>query len=451
MVYILIYIGVIVVVIIGATLWGKFDPKVKATNAEYEKSLANLKNEDDTTVGLNNESNVDHLNTENVLYRKDVSGLMLYFKKMNNMERLFNELTNAIRNGSSVKQYLIDANIMKDQNTMRIVATGFTDISSFLKGMLEIKENDELRKDYNACLEVINILDKSERKFKEELNSFDSKGLSERYNIEEKNLDIIYWYDFILKRVDTHLKNKKSEIDLDNILYENIWSHADEYGRTHENRSLKDKRIISQIRILCYGHIYVCLKNFTKKDKLSSLKVLHSKASLYGAVKFALFSGVSKEDVMEWFPTVEFEEKLITGHSPFEKLIQSLFKNNDDKSDFSKKIKIIFDKEERFPIYELSNKMKSNSPNWFKGPFYIKDGLVESIETGNKMKLSYLEKSIFTEIQFNRVLIEKLFEINIKREDFEQPFLSYLVLVVDSGTSWFESNNKDAFNKLFKN
>jgi|SaaInlStandDraft_1057018.scaffolds.fasta_scaffold17229_1 hypothetical protein len=38
MVYILIYIGVIVVVIIGATLWGKFDPKVKATNAEYLSS-----------------------------------------------------------------------------------------------------------------------------------------------------------------------------------------------------------------------------------------------------------------------------------------------------------------------------------------------------------------------------------------------------------------------------
>ena len=67
------------------------------------------------------------------------------------------------------------------------------------------------------------------------------------------------------------------------------------------------------------------------------------------------------------------------------------------------------------------------------------------------MKLSYLEKSIFTEIQFNKVLIEKLFEINIKREDFEQPFFSYLVLVVDSGTLWLESNNKDAFNKLFNN
>ena len=404
-----------------------------------------------STDSGSNRSNVENSNTENILYKKDMSGLMLYFKKMNNMERLFNELTNAIRNDYSVKQYLIDANIMDDQEMMRIVASGFTDISSFLKGMLEIEENDELRKDYNACLEVITTLDKSEKKFMDELNNFDSKGISEKYNIEEKNLDINYWYDFILTRVDLHLKVEKPDNDLDNILYENIWSHADEYWRTHENRSLEDKRIISQIRILCYGHIYVCLKNSGKDDKLSSLKILHSKASLYGAIKFALFSGVSKGDIREWFPAVVFEEKLIAGHNPFEKIIQSLYKTNDDKSDFSKKIKIIFDKEKRLPIYDLSSKMKSNSPSWFKGPFYIKDGLVESVETGNKLKLSYLEKSIFTEIQFNKLLIEKLFEKNIKREDFEQPFLSYLVLVVDSGTSWFESNNKDAFNKLFNN
>jgi len=407
--------------------------------------------EDDTTASINDESNIENPNTETVLYRKDMSGLKLYFEKMKNMERLFSELTNAIRNGSSVKQYLVDANIMNNQELIRAVATGFTDISSFLKGMLETEENDELRKDYNACLEVITTLDKSEKKFIDELNNFDSKGISEKYNIEEKNLDINYWYEFILTRVNTHLKNEKLENDLDNILYENIWSHADEYGRTHENRSLEDKRIISQIRILCYGHIYVCLKNSSKNDKLSQLKSLHAKASLYGAIKFALFSGVSKEDVNEWFPSAAFDEKLITGYSPFEKLIQSFYRNNDDKSDFSEKIKIVFDKEDRIPIYELSNEMKSNSPYWFKGPFYIKDGLVESIETGNKMELSYLEKSIFTEIQFNKLLIEKLFEANIKRTDFEQPFLSYLVLVVDSGTLWLESNNKDAFNKLFNN
>ena len=39
MIYILIYIGVFVALIIVLTLWGKFDPKVKAENAKYEKSL----------------------------------------------------------------------------------------------------------------------------------------------------------------------------------------------------------------------------------------------------------------------------------------------------------------------------------------------------------------------------------------------------------------------------
>ena len=39
MIYILIYIGVFVALIIVLTLWGKFDPKVKVENAKYEKSL----------------------------------------------------------------------------------------------------------------------------------------------------------------------------------------------------------------------------------------------------------------------------------------------------------------------------------------------------------------------------------------------------------------------------
>ena len=47
------------------------------------------------------------------------------------------------------------------------------------------------------------------------------------------------------------------------------------------------------------------------------------------------------------------------------------------------------------------------------------------------------------------LIIEILVEKGVKREDFEDPFLSYLVLVVDSGTLWMESNNKEAHNKLF--
>ena len=92
------------------------------------------------------------------LYKRDMTGLQAYFKEMNNMERIFTEFTGAIRNGYTVEKYLNDANLMGDQEIKEIAARGFNDISSFLKDMLEIKENAELRKDYNACIEAVKIL-----------------------------------------------------------------------------------------------------------------------------------------------------------------------------------------------------------------------------------------------------------------------------------------------------
>ena len=92
------------------------------------------------------------------LYKRDMSGWQAYFKEMTNMERIFTEFTGAIRNGYTVKKYLNDANLMGDQEIKEIAAKGFGDISSFLYDMLEINENDELRKDYNACIEAVKIL-----------------------------------------------------------------------------------------------------------------------------------------------------------------------------------------------------------------------------------------------------------------------------------------------------
>ena len=92
------------------------------------------------------------------MYKKDMTGLMAYLKKMNNMERLFNELTYSIRNGCSVKKYLEDAQLIGDEEIMSIAAKGFDDIAGFLEDMLEINENSELRKDFNACIEAKKIL-----------------------------------------------------------------------------------------------------------------------------------------------------------------------------------------------------------------------------------------------------------------------------------------------------
>ena len=76
--------------------------------------------------------------------------------------------------------------------------------------------------------------------------------------------------------------------------------------------------------------------------------------------------------------------------------------------------------------------------------------MVVSIFTNNSIKLNSIEKSIFSEIQFYSLLIEKSSN-TLSREDFStMPALVNMVKVVDAGTLWFESNNKDAYDKLFE-
>ena len=93
------------------------------------------------------------------LYKRDINGLKAYLDDMPNMQRIFTEFTWAIRNDYSVEKYLIQANIMNDEEIKDIVKKGFTDIASFLNDMLEIKENTELSIDLKACMEAINLLE----------------------------------------------------------------------------------------------------------------------------------------------------------------------------------------------------------------------------------------------------------------------------------------------------
>ena len=97
--------------------------------------------------------------TSSDLFKRDLSGLEAYFKEMTNMEQIFNQLTGAIRNGYSVKQYLKEADLINNKEIRIAAAKGFNDVSSFLIDMLEINENPELRKDYNACIEAVKLLE----------------------------------------------------------------------------------------------------------------------------------------------------------------------------------------------------------------------------------------------------------------------------------------------------
>lgn len=117
-----------------------------------EEVVKQYKIEDDMPGGLD-------INVEGQkLFKRDMTGLLEYFKEMPNMERIYNEFTYAIRNGYTVKKYLNDANLINDEEISSIAGKGFDVIAGFLEDMLKIRENQELRKDFEACNEARNIL-----------------------------------------------------------------------------------------------------------------------------------------------------------------------------------------------------------------------------------------------------------------------------------------------------
>ena len=55
-------------------------------------------------------------------------------------------------------------------------------------------------------------------------------------------------------------------------------------------------------------------------EKHLNLEIAHAKSSVYGAIKYALSIGISKEDITFWFDDFEDNKQLISGVSPFDSL-----------------------------------------------------------------------------------------------------------------------------------
>ena len=151
------------------------------------------------------------------LFKRDMTGLIAYFGERPDMERIYNEFTHLIRDGVSVKEYLENANIMDDQEVRSAAKKGFDDIAGFLKDMLEIQENKELRKDFNACKEALSILkaETSEaenyyRKCHENIDNKDFKlalkNISKAIELDPTNSK--YYFD----RGSIHIKLFKNEL-----------------------------------------------------------------------------------------------------------------------------------------------------------------------------------------------------------------------------------------------
>ena len=103
--------------------------------------------------------NMENFDFNPKMYKRDISGLKAYFKDFPSLERLFNQLTYSIRNGYDVRKYLNDTGLLRDEEFRLALAKGFFDISGFLFDILEKTKNSEMKKDYDACIEAVKILE----------------------------------------------------------------------------------------------------------------------------------------------------------------------------------------------------------------------------------------------------------------------------------------------------
>ena len=107
---------------------------------------------------------------------------------------------------------------------------------------------------------------------------------------------------------------------------------------------------LTSIRILSYGFILKCVQNIGEKvnkfkSKISSefekeirLKIIHSKASLYGTIKFALISNIKKEEIKKMFPEFEDDPVLIEGKNHLEEMLMKGFDDMDDNNPYKEKL-----------------------------------------------------------------------------------------------------------------
>lgn len=237
------------------------------------------------------------------MFKRDMTGLLAYFEEMPDMGRIYNEFTNLIRNGLTVEEYLNGTNFIDDLEVRSVVEKGFGDIAAFLRDMLEIQENSELRKDFNACIEATKILKEKSSKSKKEATKLTD---------EQK-----HWLGLVEMRINATSYNF---IKNTHTIESYGKAHFDEY-KINEHRVPIDKRQeVAQSRV----EGLLSIRDYIKTSGSEEQK-FHYESSLTGAVLYASSLGINFDltEIEEFVNSEENEDKF-KGYYPFDKIINKM-------------------------------------------------------------------------------------------------------------------------------
>jgi len=163
--------------------------------------------------------------------------LLEFLKERPNTNRIYTEFTHAIRNGSTIKKYINEADLMASEEVMFVISYSFLNIVNFLESILKENENVEIRKDFNALKEAIEIINEISEYGKLESNL---KSLSPCIG------DAKFWNDILNQREQSRRMMKES---LNQTFHEAANGHREEYMLRYENEQMTIEDIYNRIDV----------------------------------------------------------------------------------------------------------------------------------------------------------------------------------------------------------
>lgn len=282
----------------------------------------------------------------------------------------------------------------------------------------------------------------------EELLSFE-RELDSLSDPDDNLYDYPYWYSFIKQRATSGWSDKTNKSE-DQFVQELVFGHSDEYSRRLLTENLEEKSFFIQPRIICYGAIHdliIELKNKIQNEYPNDHKLidvlhkqyLHSKASIYGAIKFAIINNIKKEQIKKWYSNFNDDQTLIQSVSPIQELLETYLMGDEEDRMAN-----------RYEIYELNESEKKEIPFWLRKPAFLYGYFKEGRKVTNKankksIKLNRLERSLYWNFKCLSIFLENLPD---KMNNYE--FYIEIYETNELIKNYFEEQNSEAYSILIK-
>ena len=185
--------------------------------------------------------------------------------------------------------------------------------------------------------------------FSEKISSIDEEFYVDKYDLNDE-VDFPYWYENIKKRANSGLSQVDGIMD-DEKIAEYIYGHANEYENRLLDEDFEFKEMFIKFRIIGFGECYKLLielekeidllknkfaiKNYPSEDKVFN-ELAHGKASLYGAIKYALSIGIKRTEIRKYYSDFVDDKTLIKGVDPFDSLRNKLGLESNSKDEGKK-------------------------------------------------------------------------------------------------------------------